>query len=180
MRISFFGVLLGILCSLQAAQSIDLNDLKRDTQIFEKIIQEILSRTFSNPFALEAEPQASYVRGFGVVVSFKVKINRATIRAPLGPIKAMTGSSRLSKKEQLSVIRETMIEALAKHADHIQQIGPDEQIAICAHVEDRNELDPNLSETIMVFSVTRADVERMARRELDFDEFKRRVTVLEY
>ncbi len=154
--------------------------IKKESRIFERIIGEVLRQNFDNPFALAAEPQAAYLPDYGIVVSFHLKINRGTIRAFYGPIINPVTSSPQTTSEQLETVRETTIQALADYGNTIKDLPPGQQISICAHVEDRNELDTTKSRTDIIISVVKEDVDLYTTRKIDYDEFKRRVRLVEY
>jgi hypothetical protein len=161
-------------------KSSTLAELKKESRIFEQIIREVLRQNFDNPFALAAEPKAAYVPGHGIVLSFHLKINRGTIRAFYGPIINPVSGPPQSASEQLTTVKNTMIQALADYGDTLKGLPSGEQLSICAHVEDRNELDTAKNRTDIVLSIEKKDVEAYTRDRIDFEEFKRRVRLIEY
>lgn len=183
MRKSFlvFPLLLSLWgAPLYAVQSnLNLPLLKKDTQIFESIVSEVLKQNFKNPFAIAAEPQAAFLHGYGIVVTFQLRINRGKIRWPFGEIDAPAQSSR-TKQEQVRTVKETMIQCLADFGNSIKQINAHDRISIGAQIEDRNELDPTLSRTIVVLTVEKEDLDLYDMRKISLEEFKNRVTIVEY
>ncbi len=175
--------------ALQAQSMLDFNSLKRDTQVFEKIVDERLKQDFSNPFAITGDPQAAYLQGYGVVVQFHLNINRARIRTPFGEVEApqRAGGRGIEeklagdpKKEQLKRVRQILVECLASYAGAIRQLNAHDRISISAHIEDRNELDPVLRKTVMVVTTTRDDIDLLAMRKISGQDFRTKVQVLEY
>jgi hypothetical protein len=154
--------------------------LKKESRIFERIVGEVLKQNFDNPFALAAEPQAAYLPDYGIVVSFQLKINRGTIRAFYGPIINPVTTSPQTTSEQLETVRETTMLALADYGNTIKDLPPEQQIAICAHVEDRNELDKTKSRTDIIISVEKKDLDLLTTKKIDYEEFKRRARLVEY
>lgn len=174
-------ILLFLITPVYGAEEVDLETMKGDTQIFEAVLREMLNQTFESPFAVDSEPQATYLPDYGVVVSFRIRINRASLSPKLAGIRALTGSSAtLSKSDQIKKIKSRLLEAISNHAGAIQQVRPADHISVCAHIEDRNELNPSEKETIVVFTVRKNDLDQLNRGRLDVDEFKSRVTVVEY
>lgn len=158
----------------------ELSNLKKNSQIFERIIGEILRQNFDNPFAIAAEPQAAYLPGYGVALSFHLRINRGTIRGFYGEIKNPLAGDARSKAEQLEVVRKAMLQALADYGNTIKELGSKERISICAHVEDRNELDPSRNRTDIILSAAKSDVDLYAMKKISIEEFSQRVEVVEY
>ncbi len=179
-RVLLAVLLVGFSGLASAQQSQNLALLKRDTQILERIVYEVLKQNFKNPFAITAEPRGAYLQGFGVTVSFQLNINRAKIRTPFGELNAPKTVGELSKAEQIRLVKESMTQCLADYGQTIKQLGPHDHIAVQAHIVDRNELDPAKSTTVVVLTCTKDDVNLLATGKLTSDKFKERVHVLEY
>ena len=177
--VSILGVLLLTGSSAFAVLDLDLGVLKRNTQIFERIVGEILTQTFPNPFALTGQAEGSYVQGYGVVVSFHLNINRSRIRTPFGEIPARTEGPR-SNAEQLKVLRESMVRCLADYGTAFKQLEAEDRISINAHVEDRNELDATKKTTIVVISTSKQDLDLLTTEKISFEQFEDRIRVLQY
>jgi len=173
-------LLVGFSGLASAQQSQNLALLKRDTQILERIVYEVLKQSFKNPFAITAEPKGAYLQGFGVVVSFQLNVNRAKIRTPFGDLNAPKAAGERSKAEQIRLVKDSMRQCLADYGQSIKQLGPHDRIAVQAHVVDRNELDPAKSTTVLVLTCTKDDVNLLATGKLSLEKFKERVHVLEY
>jgi hypothetical protein len=155
-------------------------EIKKDSRVFEKIVTEVLRQSFENPFAVAAEPQAAFVPGYGVMVSFYVKINRATLKGFTGDAPDASLRGPESTEEQLDRVRDTVLRSLAEYASTLKHLSAKERVAICAHVEDRNPLDPSRNRTDIVASSLKSDIDDYMTRKIDSDEFRRRVQYLEY
>lgn len=157
-----------------------LVELKRDSRVFERIIGEILKQHFTNPFAVAAEPQGAYLPGYGLVVSFHLKINRGSIRGFWG--ETGTGPSGVagSREDQLAVVRKLLMQALSDYAGTVKSLEGAEQVSICAHVEDRNELNPGAARVAMVAASKKSDIDAYSTRKISLQEFHSRVVMLEY
>jgi hypothetical protein len=171
--VSAFGV-------VDAQQSLNLAMIKRDTQVFERIVSEVLTQNFASPFAITAEPKGAYLQGYGISISFQLNINRARLRTPYGYIKAPSSMGQMSKEQQIKLVRETMVQCLADYGRSVKQLGPHDRITIQAYIEDRNELDPAKSSTILVLSVLKDDINLLATSKISPEAFKERVSVLMY
>jgi hypothetical protein len=179
MRLSFVVFLLGTGTAI-GQQNLNLEMLKRDTQIFENIVAEVLKQNFTHPFAIQSGPLAAYLQGYGVSVSFHLRINRLKIRTPFGEVDDPTGGSSRSKSEQLQTVKDSMIRVLADYGNAIKQISGHDKISISAHVEDRYELDPARNQTVMVFTVTKDNIDLYNMKRIPFETFRERVMIAEY
>ncbi len=194
MRVRLYSLMTIALCLtsiLWGQQSLNMLSLKRDTQVFERVIDERLRQAFSSPFALTSDPHAAYLQGYGVVVSFQLNINRATIRTPFGEVEApqiyrgangTPASAYVAGKrdEQLKRVREILIECLEDYSRAIKQLSAHDRISISAHIEDRNELDPERKRIVLVVSTSRDDVDLLTLDKISREKFLERLLVLEY
>lgn len=178
-RSALFAIFLVAGSLAQGQEDLDLGALKKNTQVFEKILSELLRQNFPNPFALTREPEGAYLRGFGVAVSFHLNINRSRIRTIFGELPGPSKEER-PKQEQMRRLKESMIQCLADYGVTFKQLTSSNRITITAHVEDRNEMDPSKKIIIVVISASRTDINLLATQEISFDKFKERVSVLEY
>lgn len=165
-----------------AQQRLNIEMLKKDTQIFEGIVAQVLKQNFSNPFALEGTPLGAYLQGYGVVISFHLNINRDTIRTPWGEIDAsVTRSGKRTKKEdKILQVRETMVQCLADYGSTLKQLTAHDRISINAHIEDRNQLDERKKLTVIVLTAPKDDIDLFTVKKIDLDTFRERLHVLQY
>jgi hypothetical protein len=175
--LSFAGVF-GIAQGLPGTES--LAQLKKETRIFEGVIEEILRQNFNHPYAIAGEPKAAYLRDYGVTVSFHLKINRGTIRTFFGETRSPLVSAPGSKQKQVQTVRSTMIGVLADFGATLKKLDGTDRIAICAHIEDRNEIDKSKNRSILVVSVKKDDIEQFSMKSITLEEFKSRTDVLQY
>ncbi len=161
--------------------SLNFATLKNDTEVFERIIDARLKQVFSNPFVISGSPQASYLQGYGVVVTFELNIHRSTIRTPFGEMVApqQTGTAR-PRDAQIAQVQDIMIQCLSEHSKFIKQLNAHDQISLSARIEDRNELDPVKRRTLLVITSTRDDVELLAMQKITEEEFRGRMHILRY
>jgi hypothetical protein len=157
-----------------------LSELKKDSRVFERIIGEILRQHFTNPFAVAAEPQGAYLPGYGVVVTFHLKINRGTIRGFWGEVGNTEPASGTSREDQLATVRRLLVQVLSDYAATMKSLDPGERVSVCAHVEDRNELNPGAARVEIVAVAKKSDIDLYATRKITLEDFQSRVSLLEY
>lgn len=175
-------VLAGWLSSVNglAQQHLNLERLKQDTEIFERIVHEVLKQNFSDPFAITGEPRGAYLQGYGMLFSFQINVNRRTIRTPFGEVRDPRPTSKRTTEEHMRVIRTTLIDALMEYGDSIEQLGGHDRISIAAYVDDRNELDVRKSRKTLVLTASKDDVDLVALKKISAENFRDRVGVMEY
>jgi hypothetical protein len=164
----------------EVAEDEQLIQLKKESSIFESIVAEVLRQNFEHPFAVAAEPKAAYLSGYGLTVSFHLRINRGTIRSIYGEMVNPVGKNTRTKSQQLKTVKDSMIEVIGDYGGALKRLSDDERISICAHVEDRNELNAAEKNTIVVISASKRDTDLFSKQEIDLEEFRQRMEILEY
>ncbi|RPI25213.1 MAG: hypothetical protein EHM61_14930, partial [Acidobacteria bacterium] len=106
-----------------AQQGYNLTLIKRETQIFEQIIEEVIKQNFKTPFALSAVPKGAYLEGYGLTVSFQLNLNRSSIRTPFGQMKTTKPGLKLSREDQVQIVKDSMIGCLADYGHTVKQLG---------------------------------------------------------
>jgi len=170
---------------LFAAETVDqekLQVVKRDTALFSKILGEVLKHSFDNPFAISADPHGSYLEGYGISISFLLRINRGSIRGIYGETRYRknTPGEVLSKQEKLALVRKITSRTLVDYGGTIRGLNDKERISICAHVEDRNEWDSGKKMSVIVVSGTRDEIIEMSKADLSDDDLLKQLKILEY
>jgi len=178
--LSIFLLIFGLAgTTIFAAENFDLPMLKRNTRIFEGIVNEVVKQDFPNPFAVTGGAEASYLQEFGIVVSLHLNINRSTIRTPFGLVSTQQQEER-SKEEQLRTLKDSMVRCLADYGGTFKQLTSGHFIAITAHVEDRNELDSSRNTTIVIISASKENVDSLTMGRISSQQFQERVRITEY
>jgi len=77
-------------------------------------------------------------------------------------------------------VREILIECLEDYSRAIKQLSAHDRISISAHIDDRNELDPERRRIVLVISASRDDVDLLTLNKISRAKFRERVLVLEY
>ena len=177
---------------------INLIDMKKDSLVFERILDERLKLVFSNPFVVMAGSQASYIKGYGVVVTLHLRTDRFSLFAnPFADLKdtsskeekvqvfrnllrSRSQSPQGKTGEKVQKIQEILIECLSTNFHTFRQLGAQEKISISVHIEDRNELDPIKRHRILVVTTTKDNGDLLAMRQITADEFRERLHFLDY
>ncbi len=164
--------------TVSSAADLDLMVLKKNTQVFEGIVHEILKHDFPSRFAITAGPEGSYLEGYGVVIFFHLNINRLGIRTPFGLIPS--NEEQRPKEEQLKILKDSMIRCLADHGNTFKQLSGQQRISINAYVEDRKEPQSTEKRTVLVISASKESVNLFVTQKISFEKFRQQANVIEY
>lgn len=159
----------------------DLQQLKRECELFETIVLTALGQAVPNPLFIAEKPRGTYLDGYGITFSFTLNLNRSLILFPRpSQQKAQPANDDSSLARNMADVRKCLIEILGQYGATLKQLPVDSKISIIAHVLKRS-VDPNLqTNRIMILTITRADVEQYQREKISFEDFKKRVSYLEY
>jgi hypothetical protein len=158
----------------------ELTVVKQNIQIFEGILTTVLAQNFPDPFAVLEKPKGVYLEGFGTVFSFEIDI--ATVRPPnpFNPIRPTPEEERKAIAERLPKLKELMVKTLAEHADSMEFLGPDFQVAIVAQLFNSGFLSrPMELKTILVRTAKRNVLDFKAGR-LNYEDFKKKIEIVQY
>ncbi|HSR67683.1 MAG TPA: hypothetical protein VLU25_07055 [Acidobacteriota bacterium] len=162
-----------------AQQSMNMTAFKQEARIFERVVSEVLRQDFTHPFALETEPLTTYVSGYGVVVTFHLKINRPTFQGVSSGTQAGEAEKR-GTEEQIRLVEQRMMECLADFGRSLRQLNSNEHITISAHIEDRGTLNPRAQRTVLTLSALKDDIDYLSANRISPEEFRGKVRVLRY
>ena len=160
----------------------DLQQLKRECELFETIVLTALGQAVPNPLFIAEKPRGAYLDGYGITFSFTLNMNRSLVLFPKPSTQKTqpVPTDDTSLARNMAAVRKCLTEILGQYGATLKQLPGDSKISIIAHVLKRS-VDPNLqTNRIMILTITRADVEQYQREKISFEDFKKRVSYLEY
>lgn len=164
----------------EADAEVDLDSARQEIQNFEGIINGVLNESFSNPFGLIQEPKGAYLPGYGHMFSFLVNIHRAVINTPFGKYTRSNPISPEEKKKRIEDVKDKLIRLLLNRGESFRQVRADESVTIVAFFEDRNFPEEASQNRTIVMSATKKDLDDFAKKQDQWQEFKQRMTIVEY
>ncbi len=161
--------------------SSNLNALKGEMKVFEAVINETMVQTFAPPFGLLDKAKGAYLPGFGIVFSLEVNLN--PVRAPspfnMQPLsKEELAKAQKVRLQRLGVIKTKVPRLLADHGGGLRDVSPDESVAVVVHLFPLPDEDEKLPSQI-VLEVKKSDLDQYSERKLSYEEFEKKVSVLE-
>jgi len=117
---------------------------------------------------------------YGDMFSFLVNIHRAVINTPFGKYTRKNPISTEEKKERIEDIKDKLIRLLMNRGVDLRQVRTDESVTIVAFFEDRNFPEETSQNRTIVLSATKKDLDEYAKKQDKWQEFKERMTIVEY
>lgn len=164
-------------------RSADLNALKRDIQFFEEKLDLKLSQLPNAMLAVVDRTKGVYLKGYGIVFTFLVNINRVVITTPFGERRVGKQQTQEEKRRRMTDIRDMLIRTMREDPGSFRSLTPTDAVVVVAHFEDSNELDKTKRTKTVVLKILKRDLDA-ARTEGSkgdgTEDFRKRVTVDEY
>jgi hypothetical protein len=163
----------------ETGKSPDLESLKNECELFENIINTSLRQAVAHPLYISEKARGTYLETYGLTFNLTVNLLR----------KSILFSAKPSRPEQqppddqltISKIKSCMTNILVQYGDTLNHVPPDSRISIIVHILARTSvIDKENFDRIMVFTVTRQDIQQHLKNELNTPDFIRRIKYLEY
>ncbi|MBI1747596.1 MAG: hypothetical protein HYR55_13555 [Acidobacteria bacterium] len=156
----------------------DVSVMKKDILLFEKILDVKLSHIPNAMLAVVDRTKGVYLKGYGIVLTFLVNINRVVITTPFGERPVGKRQTAEEKRRRIHEIREMLIQALKDNPGSFKQLTPSDAVVIVAHFEDSNELDDAKRHKTIVLKVFKRDLD--VYKTNGYEKFKQQVVIDEY
>jgi hypothetical protein len=152
---------------------------RKDIIQFEGALNDVINKFSKGPFGVVYKAKGSYLQGFGFNFTFLIDIQRAIITTPFGDIKRYEATPE-QKKQRIEELKEMLIRMLQDNGKKIKQLRKKEDcVAIVAFINDKEPLAPSANKTI-VLRVIKKDLDELGNRSDRFDEFRKRIKIVEY
>lgn len=159
---------------------VDLSSARREIEVFEAIINNLLNTAFTAPYALSQKTKGAYLPGYGVAFNFLINIHRALVNTPFGQTRTGVDISPEQKRKRIEDLKDRLTRLLLDQGDSLRQVKKDEFVTIVAFFEDRNFPDEESQNKTVVMSIFKKDLDELARREDRLKDFKQRMKIIEY
>ena len=180
------SLVLVLLCSAQVhagnvPAKMDLVQLKRESELFEDIINTSIRQAISNPMLLAEKSRGTYLENYGAVFSLTVNLSRSLIIFP-SIIKRPKGApaTEMSPDKMMALLRGSLAEILGQYGDTLKQLSSDSRISIIAHVLSQSDINGTMVSQVLVITALKVDVEQLQREKITFEDFRKRIRYVEY
>jgi len=158
----------------------DFEATRQEITRFESLMDDLISRSFSNPFALVQKTKGVYLQGYGITFNFLVNIHRAVVDTPFG--KARTGKdiSEEEKRIRIEDLKDKVVRLLAENGMEFRQVRADQSVTVVGFFVDRNFLDEKNQNKTLVLRAFKKDLQGLAGDGARWKELKQRMEIVEY
>jgi hypothetical protein len=185
MRLKYVLVFLFAATAAVAQQApppaLDFAAIKRETQLFETVLNTAVQQRFEQPFLLLQETKGAYLEGYGVVFTLEVSLYPMRLRTPFAaaPYSDKELVNARTQKLQRTKEMETLIRDLLRdHGMGLRSLPPDESIAVVVHLF--NQTEQRDMPTQLAVQVKKQWLQEAAGRKLNAAEFRLKLSVVSF
>lgn len=156
-------------------------ELKGKIHVLQAVIDKNLEQTFTLPFGILEKTKGTYLADFGLVFSVEVNLYPMRQLTPFSPQPYSAEEleqARKKKMDRIAVIKKTVPQLLADHAVNLNELGPEESVAVVVHlfhVQAEGEQLP----TQIIVQVKKGDLEQFRANKISNAELRSRVKMSE-
>jgi hypothetical protein len=163
------------------AQVPDYPAIKRQTQLFETVLDTAVRQRFEYPFLVLQEAKGAYLEGYGVVFTMEVNLSPLQARTPFSALTYSDKELAVSRAQKLVRIKEleTLIRDLMRdHGMGLNFLGADENVAVVVHLFNSAE-QKDLPSQLGV-QTKKQWLQEAAGRRLNAAEFRQKFSVTSF
>lgn len=176
---TLFGVLLFVVSA--TAQAPDYPAVKRQTQLFETVLDTAVKQRFEQPFLVLQETKGAYLEGYGAVFTMEINLYPLRYRNPFAATPYSEKELSTARTQKLARIKdlETLIrELLRDHGMGLNFLPQDESVAIVVHLFNQAEQHDMPSQ--LSVQVKKQWLQEAAGRKLTAAEFLQKLSVVSF
>ena len=160
----------------------DLEELKKQIELFETVLNQSLTQAFGGPFDTLDKGRGAYLPGYGAVFAFEVSLSPLRNMGPFFAPSPRTPKSEELQREQENRQRDkakaVAQQVLTNFGQTLRQLAPDESVAVVIHTVAAH---PNKVErSTIVISAEKSLIDQRQKNSIDQAEFVRKLTTTEY
>ena len=175
--------LLGVLlfAATAMAQAPDYPAIKRQTQLFETVLDTAVRQRFEQPFLVLQESKGAYLEGYGVVFTMEINLYPLRWRYPFAAAPYSEKELTTARTQKLARMKdlETLIRDLLRdHGMGLNFLPPDENVAVVVHLFNQAEHHDLPSQ--LAVQVKKQWLQEAAGRKLTAAEFLQKLSVISF
>ncbi len=178
--LAIFGIV--ILAACAAAQTPDYPAIKRQTQLFETVLDTALRQHFDPAhFLMMQAPKGAYLEGYGVV--FTLEVNLYVMRW-LNPFNSTPYSekelatARAAKAEGMKDLETIIRDLLRNNGMGLDFVPPDKKVAVVVHLFNQAEFKDLPSQ--LSLQTKKQWLQEAAGRRLSAEAFRQKLSVVAF
>jgi hypothetical protein len=158
----------------------DLEELKKQIELFETVLNQSLTQAFGGPYDMLDKGRGAYLPGYGAVFTFEVSLSPLQNMGPFSP--PPTPKSEEMQREQENRRRDkakgVAQQVLTNFGQIIRQLAPDESVAVIIHAVAAH--PGKVERSTIVVSAQKSLIDQRQDNTIDQAEFVRKLTTTEY
>ncbi len=171
---------LAAFASLACAQP-DYPAIKRQTQLFETVLDTAVRQHFEQPFLMLQETRGAYLEGYGVVFTLEVNLYPLRLRTPFAATPYSDKELAAARTQKLARIKDLEVlirDLLRDHGMGLNFLPADENVAVVVHLF--NQAEHRDMPTQLAVQTRKQWLQEAAGRKLSAAEFRQKLSVISF
>jgi len=160
----------------------DLTALKGQMKVFDAVVDQTVSQTFTAPFGLLEKTQGAYLPDFGLVFSLEVNLSPMRLPNPFDPrplTPAEIDRAQQAERDRIALLKQTIPRLLADHATGLHELDSAAYVAVVVHlfqVETAAEIElPGQ----LVVQAKKSDLDQFWDKKISYPQLVARIKILQ-
>ena len=167
-----------------AAQSAppNLTALKGQMEVFDAVVDQTMSQTFTAPFGLLEKTQGAYLPDFGVVFSLEVNLSPMRSPNPFDPrplTPAEIDRAEHTERERIVLLKQTIPRLLADHATGLHDLDAAAYVAVVVHLFQVETADEIEVPGQLVVEARKSDLDQFWDKRISYRQLLARIKILQ-
>jgi hypothetical protein len=158
----------------------DLEELKKQIELFETVLNQSLTQSFGGPYDTLDKGRGAYLPGYGAVFTFEVSLSPLQSMGPFSP--SPTPKSEELQREQENRRRDkakaVAQQVLTNFGQILHQLAPGESVAVIIHTVAAQ--PSKVERSTIIISAEKSLIDQRQNNTIDQTEFVRRLRTTEY
>jgi hypothetical protein len=163
------------------AQTPDYSTIKKQTQLFETVMNTAVRQQFGAPFQMLQEARGSYLEGYGVVFTLEVNLYPMRWRSPFSGGEYSEKEIATARTQILARMKEmeTLIrDVLRNHGMSLDFVPPNENVSVVVHLF--SQVEHKDMPTQLAVQAKKQWLQEAAGRKLSAAEFWQKLSVVSF
>jgi hypothetical protein len=158
----------------------DLEELKKQIELFETVLNEILTQAFGGPYDTLEPPRGAFLPGYGAVFTLQVNLSPFRNIGPFNPTptaktEAAEREEEIRRREKAKGVAE---QVLTNFGQVLSQLPDGESVAVIVHTVAAH--PGKVERSTIVISADKNLIAQRQSNAIAQAEFTRRLTITEY
>ena len=160
----------------------NLTALKGQMKVFDAVVDQTMSQTFTAPFGLLEKTQGAYLPNFGVIFSLEVNLSATRLPSLFDPrplTQAEIDRAQHVDRERITLLRQTIPRLLADHATGLHDLDATAYLAVVVHLFQIETAAELTVPSQLVIEARKSDLAQFWDKKISYQQLVARIKILQ-